>query len=223
MDVGITFHSDSDGAEETADMVRSLGRDANIAQLDTGELDSVSGTITSLIEKLGGLDVFVNNAGVMDVAPFLEMDLETWRHTIAADLDGAFIAIQTAAKTMVEQGAGGRIIGVTSVHEHQPRVGSSAYDAAKHGFGGLLKTAALELGQHDITVNAVAPGEIATPMNDMTDEDAFNTHRPGIPLGRSGIAGEIASVIAFLASDDAAYVTGQTLTVDGGLTIRMQE
>ena len=217
MDVGITFHSDSDGAEETADMVRSLGRDAHIAQLDTGELDSVFGTITSLIEKLGGLDVFVNNAGVMDVAPFLEMDLETWRHTIAADLDGSFIAIQTAAKTMVEQGAGGRIIGVTSVHEHQPRVGSSAYDAAKHGFGGLLKTAALELGQHDITVNAVAPGEIATPMNDMTDEDAFNTHRPGIPLGRSGIAGEIASVIAFLASPASSYVTGASWAVDGGM------
>jgi NAD(P)-dependent dehydrogenase (short-subunit alcohol dehydrogenase family) len=217
MDVGITYHSDSDGAEETADMVRALGRDAHIAQLDAGELDTVVGTIDSLTEKLGGLDVFVNNAGVMDVAPFLEMDLETWRHTIATDLDGAFLCVQAAAKTMVAQGSGGRIIGVTSVHEHQPRVGSSAYDAAKHGFGGLLKTAALELGRHGVTVNAVAPGEIATPMNDMSDEDAFDTHRPGIPLGRSGVATEIASVIAFLASPASSYVTGASWAVDGGM------
>jgi NAD(P)-dependent dehydrogenase (short-subunit alcohol dehydrogenase family) len=103
------------------------------------------------------------------------------------------------------------------VHEHQPRVGSGAYDAAKHGLGGLLKTAAIELGQHQITVNAVAPGEIATPMTGQTDEDPTQTERPGIPLGRPGDAFEIAAVVAFLASPEASYVTGASWAVDGGM------
>jgi NAD(P)-dependent dehydrogenase (short-subunit alcohol dehydrogenase family) len=136
---------------------------------------------------------------------------------IDVDLSGAFVCIQTAAKRMVQAGNGGRIIAISSVHEHQPRVGSSAYDAAKHGLGGLIKTAALELGQYAITANTVAPGEIATPMTGQTDEDPRQTHRPGVPLGRPGDANEIASVVAFLASVHSSYVTGASIVVDGGM------
>jgi NAD(P)-dependent dehydrogenase (short-subunit alcohol dehydrogenase family) len=136
---------------------------------------------------------------------------------IATDLDGAFICMQRAAQRMVAAGQGGRIIAVTSVHEHQPRVGSAAYDAAKHGLGGLAKTMALELGQHGITVNCVAPGEIATPMTGQEDEDPHGKHRPGVPLGRPGDAREIAAVINFLASPGASYVTGASWPVDGGM------
>jgi NAD(P)-dependent dehydrogenase (short-subunit alcohol dehydrogenase family) len=219
LDVGITWVQDHEQqqAEATAEEVRSYGRRAEVARLDASDLAAAAGVLDDLADKLGGLDVYVNNAGTGDNAPLLEMTLDQWRHTVATDLDGPFVLIQRAAQRMVAAGGGGRIIAITSVHEHQPRVGSSAYDAAKHGLGGLVKTAALELGQYGITVNAVAPGEIATPMTDMEDEDPTKVHRPGVPLGRPGNAFEIAAVVAFLASSSASYVTGASWPVDGGM------
>jgi NAD(P)-dependent dehydrogenase (short-subunit alcohol dehydrogenase family) len=125
---------------------------------------------------------------------------------------------------MVDQGDPGRIIAVTSVHEHVPRMGSSAYCAAKGGLGLLVKVAALELAEHGITVNAVAPGEIATKMTGQQDEDPHDDRdRPGLPAQRPGHADEIAHAIAYLASPEASSTTGESLVVDGGLLLMAAE
>ncbi len=217
MHVGVTWHSDQEGAERTADAVRERGRRAVVAQFDATELDGVTASVDAIADELGGLDVFVNNAGGGGRSPFLDITLEDWRNIVALNLDGAFLGMQAAARRMVRAGHGGRIIAVTSVHAHQPRVGAAPYVAAKHGLAGLVETMAQELGEHGVTVNAVAPGEIATPMNDMDSETADRTHRPGVPLGRPGKAEEIAAVIRFLASPESSYVTGASWPVDGGM------
>lgn len=218
-DVGITWHEDERGATEAARQVEERGRRAEVRQLDLTELPEAAAVIDQLADALGGLDVFVNNAGTGHSTPFLKLPFEQWRHVLTVDLDGAFLCAQRAARRMVEGASGGRIINVTSVHEHVPLRGSTAYCAAKGGLGLMTKVMALELAEHGIAVNSVAPGEIATAMTGNEDVDPHGVARPAIPMQRPGHAREIAATIAFLASDGASYATGQSFVIDGGMLL----
>jgi hypothetical protein len=218
-DIGITSHLDAAHAEQTADEVRKAGRRAEIRPLDLSRLPQAADVVDDFAEALGGIGVLINCAGTGIDSPAVDVSYEDWRLQLAVDLDGPFLCAQRAARRMIAAGRGGRIINITSVHEHAPRVGSAAYCSAKGGLGMLTKVLAQEWGQHGITVNAVAPGEIATPMTGQEDQDPFQVHRPGIPLGRPGDAREIAAVVTLLAGAGGSYVTGASWVVDGGMLL----
>ncbi|MEU4692675.1 SDR family oxidoreductase [Actinoplanes sp. NPDC023714] len=218
-DVGVTYRSDDEGARGTAAEVEKAGRRAEIRRLDLSALPGAADVIDELAEALGGLGVLINCAGTGISTPVVETGYDQWREVLAVDLDGPFLCAQRAARRMRGAGRGGRIVNITSVHEHAPRVGSGAYCAAKGGLGLLTKVMAQELAADGITVNAVAPGEIATPMTGNEDVDPYTVSRPGVPLGRPGDANEVAAVVAMLASPEAGYVTGASWVVDGGMLL----
>ena len=219
-DVGITYREDEAGAQETLDAIEKAGRRGEVHRLDLNELPGAADVIDELAESLGGVDVLVNNAGTGDpTGDFLELSYEEWRKVLETNLDGAFLCSQRAARRMADAGNGGRIVNITSVHEHIPRIGASAYCASKGGLGLLTKVMAMELAPYGVLVNAVAPGEISTPMTGQEDTDPTTIERPNLPLGRPGHAREIAACVAFLASEKASYTTGQSFIVDGGLML----
>ena len=218
-DVGVTYRSDQAGAESTAEKVRAAGRRAEVRRLDLSQLPEAAGVVDDLADSLGGLGVLVNCAGTGLSTPVVDTGYDQWREVLSVDLDGPFLCAQRAARRMVAAGRGGRIVNITSVHEHAPRVGSGAYCAAKGGLGLLTKVMAQELAADGVTVNAVAPGEIATAMTGNEDVDPVTVRRPGIPAGRPGDANEVAAVVALLAAPAAGYVTGASWVVDGGMLL----
>ena len=194
-----------------------------VTQLDVTSFGDAADTVEAVAAELGGLDVFVNNAGGGDTHPFLKFPLEDWQRVLDLNLTGAFVCAQRAARLMVEAGTVGRIVNITSVHEHIPLRGAAAYCAAKGGLGLLTKVMALELAEHGITVHAIAPGEIATPMTGAHDEDPSEQDRPGLPAKRPGNAHEVAEMVAVLARPGARYTTGTSIVVDGGLMLTSAE
>ena len=218
-DLGITWHSDEEHLESVVSELSGLGARVETRRADF-EQRGADAVIDELADALGGLDALVLNAASGHSSAYLETTEDTFRTVVELTLIAPFLCGQRAARRM---GAGGRIVHVTSVHEHVPLSGSAAYTAGKHGLGGLTKVMALELAARGIRVNAVAPGEIATRMTGNEDVDPASEERPGIPLGRPGNANEVAAVVALLCSDEAGYVTGASYVVDGGMLLMAAE
>jgi NAD(P)-dependent dehydrogenase (short-subunit alcohol dehydrogenase family) len=183
---------------------------------DTGRVEDVE----RAADALGGVDIWVNNAARLFVRPVVETSDEEWHGLLGANLHGYFYGCRAAARRMLAQGTGGRIVNVTSAVNFQAAADLSAYGAAKGAIASMTKALALELAPAGVTVNAVAPGATETPMNaEAYTDEVRRTYEQRIPLGRIGTPEEVADVVVFLASDAARYVTGQELLVDGGLTI----
>src|SRR2546421_5639196 len=215
-DLGITWHRDEERVAGAAQEIERAGKRCEASHLDLHAVHDAARAVYELAERLGGIDLLVNNAGYGVRKPFLELELSDWQGVLDVNLTGAFVAAQAAARRMVEQGRGGSIVNVTSVHEHIPLSGSVPYTASKHGLGGLTKVMALDLAEHGIRVNAVAPGQIATGMTGAEDQPPPPAN---VPLRRAGDPRDVAALIAWLASDQATYVTGASYVVDGGLML----
>jgi glucose 1-dehydrogenase len=205
---------------EARAVVDSLATPGLAVGADVSRREEVERMVSEVVEKLGRLDIAVCNAGIEIKRPFLEVTDEEWERVIAVNLYGAFVVSQAAARQMVRRGDGGKLIYTSSVHEDIPFPGYTAYCASKGGVRMLMRNLAMELAPHRINVNNIAPGAIATPINQAVLEDpkAKEEALSEIPWGRFGRPEEVASVAAFLASAEADYVTGSTYYVDGGLT-----
>ncbi len=223
-DVAITYVSEQEEARHTATAIEAVGRRCVIKQLDLSNPETANPCVDEMVDELGGLDVMVSNAGMMVNKKMPDLDLATALQIFNVNTFGAMLAIQRSITHLLPNGlqgpprkTPGRIIVVTSVHEVIAHPSDTLYTMTKHALGGLVKCLSLDLSPLNVTVNAVAPGEIATPMNKMAAEDFDTADRPAIPVRRAGHPDEVAAVIDFLASDKSGFVTGSRWTVDGGL------
>jgi 3-oxoacyl-[acyl-carrier protein] reductase len=217
-DVAFSYRGNVAAAEETAAAIRALGRKALAVQADHSQPEAGGIVVTAALEAFGKIDILVNNAGITRDDLIMRMSLEAWQQVIDTNLSGAFHAIKAVTRPMLKA-KGGRIINITSVSGQAGQTGQANYSAAKAGLIGLTKATARELGSRGITCNAVAPGFVLTELT----QDLAPVYQDEItartPLGRFGTTEEIANAVAFLASDEAAFITGQVLAVDGGLVM----
>ena len=217
-DVCITARSNIADAESVADAVRELGRKGVALTCDVANAESVEALFTQAAAELGKVNILVNNAGITKDGLLLRMSEDSWDAVLDANLKGTFLCTRAAAKLMVKQ-RGGRIINITSVMGQIGNPGQANYSASKAGIIGFTRTVARELGGRGITVNAVAPGFIDTNMTEALAENVKETVLGKIPLGRFGTPEDVGAAVAFLASEAASYITGQILTVDGGMIV----
>jgi glucose 1-dehydrogenase len=217
--VVIDYRSHPEATEELEREIGSYGGCSFGVQADVSKLDDLQRLIDAAVAQYGRLDVMVNNAGVETRTSVLDTTAEQYDKVLDVNLRGVFFATQYAAKQMIAQGGGGRIINISSVHEDWPMPGNTAYCLAKGGVRMLTRTAALELAPHGITMVNVGPGAVATPINDstMNNPELMAKLNAAIPLGRMARPEEIAKVVGFLASDGASYITATTIFADGGI------
>jgi 2-deoxy-D-gluconate 3-dehydrogenase len=184
---------------------------------DVSDPESVEHMVHAAVEKFGGVDILLNNAGIFPLLPLSDLDLETFRRVLDVNLTGLFLCTKAVSARMIAQGNGGRIVNVTSIDAlHPSMVGLAHYDASKHGAWGFTKNVALELAPHDISVNAIAPGGIKTPGVGDMDEAALEGFEAMIPMRRMGDPDDIGRAALFLASELSSYMTGAQIVVDGG-------
>jgi NAD(P)-dependent dehydrogenase (short-subunit alcohol dehydrogenase family) len=199
------------------DALRPLGEVDGVAA-DVADEEEVDRLVDAAGGALHGIDVLVNNAGIAFMRPFLELETRRWDRMLEVNLRGQFVVAQRVARTMVARGGGGAIVNMASTNALAGEAGYAHYDASKGGVAMLTRTMAIELAPHGIRVNALCPGKIATPLQDGAEDPAyverFLVER--VPLARAGTPDEVAAAYAFLASDDASYITGTLLVVDGG-------
>ncbi len=217
--VGVNYIADRDSADAVVQEIERGGSQAMAILADVSQSDQVNQMVQQVVERFGQLDVLVNNAGIERATPFLQKSEQDWDEVIAVNLKGPFLCTQAAARAMVDRRRAGTIINISSVHEDLAFPGYVAYCAAKGGLRMFCRDVALELAPYHINVVNVAPGAIDTPINRETMQDpAKRTALENeIPLGRVGTTEEVAKLVAYLASDDAAYITGTTVFIDGGL------
>jgi len=196
--------------------ITAAGGEAFAVQMDVADADQVKAGFKQVLEKFGRLDILVNNAAVTRDGLAMRMKKEDWEAVLQTNLTGAHFCIQQALPTMMKARAG-RIINISSVVAQSGNAGQANYVAAKAGLIGLTKAIAIEIASRNVTVNAVAPGFIETPMTDVLPDKVKEELKTRIPLGRMGSARDVASAIVFLASDEACYITGHVLNVNGGM------
>jgi glucose 1-dehydrogenase len=217
--VVIDYIADEQATEALEQQIAALGDRATGVDADVSKVADLEKLVGAAVKSFGRLDIMVNNAGVETRTSILDTTEQQYEKVLEINLKSAFFGTQLAAKQMISQGGGGRIINVTSVHEDWPMPGNTPYCLSKGGVRMLTRTAGVELGPHDVTVVGVGPGAVATPINTSTMDDPtkMKTLDAAIPLGRMAQPQEIASVVAFLAGDGASYLTATTIFADGGI------
>ena len=221
--VCINYYSEQEAgdAQQVVTAAKEAGApDAIAVQGDVGSEDDVKRLVSTAREQLGGLDVLLNNAGIEKQIPLLEMELSAWEAVIRTNLTGTFLCLREAGKVMAEAG-GGVVVNMSSVHEFIPWPGFAHYCASKGAIKLLMETAARELAPKKIRLVNIAPGAIVTPINQFVLDDPEQKHavEEEIPLGRMGDPDEIAAAVVWAASEQASYVTGTTIVVDGGMSL----
>jgi glucose 1-dehydrogenase len=215
----IDYVAHPEATEELERKVASLGDKCIGVDADVSKIPDLQKLIDAAVEKFGKLDVLVNNAGIETRTSVLDTTEDQYDAVLNINLKSAFFCTQLAAKQMIKQGGGGRVINITSVHEDWPMPGNTPYCLSKGGMRMLTRTAGVELAPHDILIVGVGPGAVETPINTSTMDDPAKLKKldAAIPLGRMAKPQEIASVVAFLAGDGASYLTATTIIADGGL------
>lgn len=212
---------EDEGAKETVSEIRESGGEAIAISGDVSDSDAVETVIETVVSELGPIEILVNNAGVETVYPFVDLPESEWDRVMDVNLKGQFLMSQAIANHMIERGIKGSIVNVSSYHDTVPRTDKIHYDTSKAGVKMLTKDMALELAEHGINVNCVAPGIIESPMNAeiLADPEQVESMNERVPVGRMGVPSDIAEVVSFLVSDEASYLTGTRIPVDGGLRL----